>query len=319
MKALVFEDRLKLITDAPEPKRGRREALISVRMAGICDTDLQLTRGYMGFRGTLGHEFVGEVLECDDEQWLGKRVVADINAGCGHCTDCVLRDGHHCPTRSVLGILNRNGAFAERLTIPVRCLVEVPSEMEDKTAVFAEPVAAALHVLDECPPDTTEAIVVGDGKLGLLITKALRGAKLNVLCVGHHRRKLDKVAGMGGAGTVLEEQIEEQRIRPAPLVVEATGTQAGLSRAISLTAPRGTLVLKTTIAGNTTVDLTRVVVDELRIVGSRCGSMKRAIAALDQRKLDPWSLVDASYPIDQGERALAHAGERGVLKVLLEF
>jgi threonine dehydrogenase-like Zn-dependent dehydrogenase len=319
MKALTFDQQLKLLSDAPAPVRAPGEALVSVKMAGICDTDLQLTRGYMNFAGTLGHEFVGEVLESDDPQWIGKRVVADINAGCGLCEECRLRDGHHCVNRTVLGILNRNGAFAEQLVIPERCLIALDSHIPDDQAVFAEPLAAALHVLDECAAHVKRAIVVGDGKLGLLIAMALRSANVEVLCVGHHQHKLLKLEETG-CQTILESELESTpEITPAPLVVEATGTATGLARALSLTAPRGTLVLKTTVAEPLVADFTRVVVDEIRIVGSRCGSLQRAVDALSARVIDPTVLIDSRYALKDGVRAIAEASRRGVCKVLLEM
>ncbi len=319
MQALIFDQTLQLLTDAPAPTRGNGEALVSVRAAGICDTDLQLTRGYMNYRGTLGHEFVGEVIECDSAQWLGKRVVADINAGCGECEDCIKRDGHHCPTRSVLGILNRNGAFAEQLVVPERCLVEVPSQVSEDCAVFAEPLAAALHVLDERPNNARDAIVVGDGKLGLLIAMALKSAGLNVLCVGHHLHKLANLEHLD-CFTILEDEIANTpELKQSLFVIEATGTPGGLARALSLTAPRGTLVLKTTVAQPISIDFTRVVVDEIRIVGSRCGSLQRAITALSLSQIDPTILISARYPITDGIAAMAEASRRGVCKVLLEF
>lgn len=287
-----------------------------MRLAGICDTDLQLARGYMGYRGVLGHEVVAEVVECDSAGWLGRRVVADINAGCGRCQDCREAGGHHCPTRSVLGILARDGALAEELVVPERCLVSVPEAVPDERAVFAEPLAAALHVLDELPEDFSgKALVLGDGKLGLLIAQALASADLPVTLVGHHPDKLALGRDLG-ARTLLESELDRGAER-APLVVEATGSNAGLALALSLTEPRGTLVLKTTVAGRSEVELSPIVIDELRVVGSRCGDMQRAVTAL-AAGLDPTPLVAARYPLARAAEALAHAGRKGTLKVLVE-
>lgn len=295
---------------APTLKAG--EALIRVRTAGVCDTDLQLARGYMGFAGIPGHEFTGTVVECGDATWLGKRVVADINAGCGTCAECLARGTHHCPNRTVLGIVARGGAFAETVAMPIATLVEVPANVSDDAAVFAEPLAAALHVLDELTAIPKRAIVLGDGKLGLLIALALIGAGVPTELVGRHARKL---AFAKGAKTWMDTDA----VPPgADLLVEATGTEAGLERAIALVAPRGTIVLKTTVAAKLSIDFAPVVVNEVRVVGSRCGDMKRAIEALAKGEVDPTALVEARYPLARADEALAHAGRRGTLKVLID-
>lgn len=316
MLALLLDGEPRLATDHPLPRREPGEALIGMRLAGVCDTDLQLARGYMGYRGVLGHEFVGTVLEADSERWRGRRVVADINAGCGECEDCLERDGHHCARRSVLGILGRDGALAEQLAMPERCLVEVPDSVNDEQAVFAEPLAAALHVLDELDGSLGPVAVLGDGKLGTLIALGLRGAGVQVAVVGHHQEKLE-LSARAGARTFLESELESE-LDGVPLVVEATGSAGGLSRALSLVRPRGTVVLKTTVADPVEVDLAPVVVNELRLVGSRCGDMRRAIELLAQGRVDPTPLVAARYPLSQADQALARAGERGTLKVLVE-
>lgn len=316
MLALLLDGEPRLVREYPPPRRGPGEALIGMRLAGVCDTDLQLARGYMGYRGVLGHEFVGTVLEADSERWLGRRVVADINAGCGECRDCRERDGHHCASRSVLGILARDGALAEKLVMPERCLVEVPDGVSDEQAVFAEPLAAALHVLDELEPGAGPVAVLGDGKLGTLIALGLRGAGVEVAVVGHHRDKLE-LSAQAGARTFLESELGDE-LSGVPVVVEATGSADGLSRALSLVRPRGTVVLKTTVAGPIEVDLSPVVVNELRLVGSRCGDMRRAIDLLAQGRVDPTPLVAARFPLSEADQALARAGQRGTLKVLVE-
>lgn len=313
MLALVLDGGgARMVADAPRPERPAGEALVRVRVAGVCDTDLQLARGYMGFRGIPGHELVGEVLEADDARWRGRRVVADINAGCGACEDCLARQGHHCARRTVLGILGRGGAMAEELVIPERCLVAVPDEVEDDRAVFAEPLAAALHVKDALRAGDDRAIVLGDGKLGLLTALALARAGIATTIVGHHRAKMERIDGVT---RLLEDELPAGL--SAPVVVEATGSAAGLARALSLCAPRGTLVLKSTIAAPHGVDLSPVVIHELAIVGSRCGDLGAAMAML-AGGLDPRGLVDARFPLAHADRALAHAGQRGVLKVLVD-
>jgi len=314
MLALVLDPAPRVVRDHPEPALRKGEALIKVRCAGVCDTDLQLARGYMGFSGVPGHEMVGEVAFCEDARWIGKRVVADINAGCGTCAECIARGGHHCSTRTVLGIVGRAGAFAARIAMPIACLVEVPPAVSDDAAVFAEPLAAALHVLDDLQGTPNRAIVLGDGKLGLLIARALAGAGVRTAIIGRHAHKL---ALAKGAETHLEADVPAS-LAGADLVVEATGSEAGLARALELARPRGTVVLKTTVAAKLTLDLAPVVINEIRIVGSRCGDMTRAIDALARGMVDPLPLVEARYPLARADEALAHAGKRGTLKVLID-
>lgn len=313
MLALVNGDPPRLIRDRPRPRRAAGEARLALRVAGVCDTDLQLARGYMGFAGVLGHEMVAEVIEAEDPSWLGRRVVADINAGCGSCDDCRVALGHHCQRRTVLGIVGRDGAFAEELCMPERCLVTVPDSVPDEHAVFAEPLAAALHVLDESPREPV--IVLGDGKLGLLIALALRASGVHVKLIGHHSSKI-ALAAAAGVQALLEA--EAASLEPAPTVVEATGSPTGLARALELVQPRGSVVLKTTVAGPSTVDLAPVVVHEIRLVGSRCGDLRRAIAVLSEGRLDPMPLISARFPLARADEALQRAGARGMLKVLVD-
>jgi threonine dehydrogenase-like Zn-dependent dehydrogenase len=314
--ALRCEKEPKLVHDYEDPIRKPGEALVKMRLAGICDTDLQLARGYMNYSGVLGHEFVGEVLESDDPAWVGRRIVADINAGCGGCADCLENRGHHCKTRTVLGIVGRDGALAERFTVPERCLVAVPSSVDDDRAVFAEPLAAALHVADDVPAEADRVVVLGDGKLGLLVARALVSAQRRVFVVGHHEDKL-AVARSAGAIAVLERDMGHE-LDAAPAVVDATGSSTGLALALRLVKPRGTLILKTTVAGATNVDLSPIVINELRVVGSRCGNLELAIDALEGERVDPTPLIAARYPLTQADEALRHAAARGTLKVVVE-
>jgi alcohol dehydrogenase len=317
VRALVLDATSRVSSDQPEPVRTPGEALVRVHVAGVCDTDLQLARGYMGFSGVPGHEFVGEVIEADDAAWIGKRVVGDINAGCGACEDCRSAGGHHCAKRTVLGIVGRAGAFAERLVLPERCLVEVPAAVDDDRAVFAEPLAAALHVLDDVERQPSRAVVLGDGKLGQLIVRALVSQGVPTTLVGRHRHKL-ALATTTGVTTFLEGELPASE-RGAELVVEATGSEAGLATALQIVAPRGTVVLKTTVAAKLTVDLAPVVIHEIRVVGSRCGDMSQAVGVLASGKVDPRPLVEARYPLARADEALAHAGRRGALKVLIDI
>lgn len=292
--------------------------MLRMRMAGVCDTDLQLARGYMGYRGVLGHELVAEVIDADERSWLGRRVVADINAGCGQCDECRLHLGHHCAQRTVLGILGRDGALAERVSMPTHCLVPVPDVVSDEHAVFAEPLAAALHVLDDVAAlgaGDGPMVVLGDGKLGLLIALALRAAGRDTLVVGHHREKLE-IAAAVGARVLLESELTSAHHNVA-VVIEATGSANGLACALKLLRPRGTLILKTTVAGGTQVDLSPIVINELRVIGSRCGDLGAAIAMLSATRIDPTPLIAARYGLPQAEKAIAHAASRGTLKVLV--
>jgi len=314
MLALLCANPPRLDLDYPEPRRAPGEVLLGLRLAGICDTDLQLARGYMGYRGVLGHEFVGEVLEAEQSALIGKRVVADINASCGQCASCRRGDGHHCATRSVLGILGRDGALAERLVMPAHTLVELPEHVPDERAVFAEPLAAALHVLHDLPDDSGPCVVLGDGKLGLLIAQALVSAGRRVVVVGHHENKL-AIARRAGAEALLERELGSDLVGVGA-VVEATGSASGLTRAFALLRARGHLILKTTIAGNTQVDLSPIVINELRVFGSRCGDMHEAVAALS-RGLDPSGLIVARYPLKRAVEAVAHAATPGTLKVVV--
>jgi threonine dehydrogenase-like Zn-dependent dehydrogenase len=318
---LVLSGAPELDPSCPGPVRRAGEALVAVRVAGVCDTDLQLARGYMGFRGIPGHEMIGTVLEAEDARWVGRRVVADINAGCGECADC-LGDGrghlpgHHCVRRTVLGIVGRSGAFAERLVVPERCLVGVPDEVSDDLAVFAEPVAAALHVEDELSTDAGPIAVLGDGKLGLLIALALGGRGHDVTLIGRHAHKL-AIAAAAGIATLLEEDARGA-VGRFGVTVDATGSPSGLALALASTRPRGTVVLKTTVAEPIPVELSIAVVNELRLVGSRCGDMRAAVAALAAGAIDPSPLIEARYGLSSAVSALEHAGRKGALKVLID-
>lgn len=305
------------VRDVSEPPRGPGEALVGVRVAGVCDTDLQLASGYMAFEGTPGHEFVGMVLAADTQALVGRRVVADINAGCGTCESCATERGHHCAKRTVVGILGRSGAFAERLVVPERCLVEVPDHVDDDVAVFAEPLAAALHVADDLPVEAERVAVLGDGKLGLLVALGLAGRGRAVTLLGHHEHKL-AIARRGGVETFDERSLPTTLERSFDRVVEATGSAAGFARALELARPRGTVVLKTTVTERLSVDLSPVVIHELAIVGSRCGRMDEAIDALAKGIVDPRPLLQARYPLERTSEALDHAGRRGTLKVLVD-
>lgn len=315
MLALVYDGKdLLLRDDYPRPVPPPGEALVRVRLAGICNTDLEIVRGYMGFRGVLGHEFVGVVEDAEDRSLVGRRVVGEINAYCGECPTCRAGRPTHCPNRTTLGIWGRDGAFAEYLTLPARNLHVVPDDIPDEAAVFTEPLAAALEILEQVHLHPTDRVVVlGDGKLGLLVAQVLGLMGCDLTVVGHHRGKLDILARRG-IPTALESEIEGLT---ADVVVECTGRPEGFAVAWHILRPRGMLVLKSTYHGRVEADLTGLVVDEITLVGSRCGPFPPALRLLQRGLVDVLSLVSEVYPLAQGVEAFARAAAPGTLKVLL--
>jgi threonine dehydrogenase-like Zn-dependent dehydrogenase len=325
LRALYYDGDLKLRQDYPAPRPTPGEALVRVTRAGICNTDLEVVRGYMDFRGVLGHEFVGVVEEvrdpagaCDDavveRDLRGERVVGEINVYCGECPTCRRGDTIHCPYRSSLGIEKRDGAFADYLVLPVRNLHPVPAGISDEQAIFVEPLAAALEILEQVhitPSD--RVIVLGDGKLGLLVAQALALTGCELLALGRHEEKL-AILQRRGIATQLADELPQGG---ADIVVDCTGNPAGFAAARALVRPRGTLVLKSTFHGDATIDLTSLAVDEINLVGSRCGPFVPAVRLLAMGVVDVDSLLHATYPLDEGLRAFAHSMEPGVLKVEL--
>ena len=295
------------------PAASAERALVRVRLAGVCSTDLQLLKGYMDFRGVPGHEFVGEVHEGPAE-WLGKRVVAEINFGCGRCEACGRGLQRHCPTRQVMGILDADGSFAEYMAVPLANLHAVPDAVSDEAAVFTEPLAAAFEILEQVPVKPgIQAVVLGDGKLGLLCAFVLHQAGAAVTVVGRHDTKL-ALARKAGMRAV---NLSDWQPQAVDLVVEATGAPAGLQRAIAAVRPRGLLVLKSTLAEDHTLSLAPLVINEVTVVGSRCGPFPPALAALAHNRIPVAALIEAAYPLSAGLQALNHAGQRGARKVLL--
>ncbi|MCA1555849.1 MAG: alcohol dehydrogenase catalytic domain-containing protein, partial [Acidobacteria bacterium] len=296
------------------------EAVVRVTLAGVCNTDLEIVRGYAGFAGTLGHEFVGVVESAADAPALvGRRVVGEINAGCGRCGLCAGGDARHCPQRTVLGIVGRDGAFAEYLRLPVVNLLIVPDEIEDARAVFAEPLGAACGIMERVEiHNNTRVAVIGDGKLGLLCAQAVKAQTgAGVTLIGKHENKL-AIARACGIETVLVDELHQDSPSGAfDVVVEASGAGGGFALAIELTRPRGTLVLKSTFHGATEIDAARIVVDEISIVGSRCGRFAPALELLARDAVDVSSLITDEFALVDGVRAMQRATENGVLKVLL--
>ncbi len=304
---------LRLI-DAGRPRPPAGEALVRVAKAGICATDLELVKGYAGFEGILGHEFVGVVEAAGDAAWVGRRVVGSINAGCGRCRECAGFGPEHCPRRTVLGIVGRDGAFADYLTLPAANLLEVPADVADEVATFTEPLAAALRIREQVAvAPTAAAAVLGPGRLGLLAAQVLALAGTPVHVLGRRPESLELPARLG-LHTGLAAEAEDDAF---DLVVEATGNDAGLAEALRLVRPRGTLVAKSTFAGPANVDLTKLVVGEVRVVGSRCGPFAPALRLLAAGAVAVEPLIEADYPLARGIEAFEHAARPGVRKVLL--
>lgn len=298
----------------PEPPSG--EALVRVTLSGICNTDIELCRGYYPFAGILGHEFVGVVEASPDDTLTGRRVVGEINAVCHDCSTCRASRPTHCENRTVLGIVNRNGAHAEFLTLPVENLHPVPESVPDEAAVFAEPLAAALEIQQQISisPDD-RVLVVGDGKLGLLIAQTLAVTNCQLLVLGRHEKKLALLESRGIETTANSDAISE---RSFDIAVECTGRPEGFEIARRSVRPRGTLVMKSTYAAEMTLNVAALVVDEITMIGSRCGPFEPAITLLKEGLVDVAPLIHARYSLDDGPAAFEHAQRPGVLKVLLE-
>jgi alcohol dehydrogenase len=335
MLAFIVKSRKLVSAQKPPPRLRPGWALVRVRLAGICNTDIEILRGYHGFRGTPGHEFVGEVVRVEGgalrsrretASWIGRRVAGEINIACAGlglrsaCDFCRRGFPAHCLRRRVLGIVAQDGAFAEFLTLPLVNLHRVPDEVSDEQAVFTEPLAAACQILEQVrAKDFREAAVLGDGKLAQLIARVLRAAGLRVVMFGRHASKL-AIAHRAGISTVLatrESAAPYRGRRQWRLVVEATGSPAGLQAAVEMTAPRGTLVLKSTFHGTAKFETWPLVVHEMTLVGSRCGPFRRALELLRSGRVDPRPLISRVFPLAEAPAAIRYARQRGVLKVLL--
>jgi threonine dehydrogenase-like Zn-dependent dehydrogenase len=318
MKALRFENHELKLAEIPPPN-SETEALVRVLKSGICNTDLEIVRGYAGFSGTIGHEFVGIVERSEGSPELhGKRVVGEINTGCGKCELCRSGDARHCLNRTVLGIHGRDGAHAEFVSLPSLNLLEVPADVTDEQAVFVEPLAAAYGITEqiEIAPETRVAIV-GDGKLGLLCAMSLALKSENVCLIGKHPEKLS-VAARRNIETVLLSDVLSLH-RTFDVAIEASGSESGFATALDLLKPRGKLVLKSTFQGKTNLEMWRVVVDEITIVGSRCGRFAPALELLRDGKIEVEDLISAEFPLSEGVNAMQKAGEKGILKIVLSM
>ncbi len=312
MRALVFDGQLRL-RDIAAPQLGPDEALIRPHLVGICATDLQLTRGYKGFHGVLGHEFVGTVVMCADEAWIGRRVVGEINAACRTCETCHRGSAAHCPERTTLGINGRDGAMAEYFTLPIANLHTVPPSLSDEAAVFTEPLAAALEIYEQAHIRPTDRVaVVGDGKLGLLVAQVLRLCGCELQVIGRHPERWSVLDRQRIAATTNAAAATE---RSWDVVVDCTGNPHGFAVARQLVRPRGRIVLKSTFHGAVTLDIAPLIVDEVQLIGSRCGPFAAALRLLERNLIETTPLVTAVYPLVDAEDAFAAAD--GSLKILL--
>lgn len=315
MKALVFDKELR-VEDVPMPVPAPGEAVVRIITAGICNTDIEIRKGYMSYAGILGHEFVGIVEKAQNDYLVGKRVVGEINCVCGQCRYCKMEMPNHCINRTVLGISKHPGVFAEYATIPEANLHIVPDAIQDDVASFAEPLAAAFRVSEQISINAEDRIIVlGDGKLGQLISQALWLYSRNIVCVGKYTWKLQMLATQGIPTAVGTSEIEGQ----ADIVVDATGSPDGLVRAISLVRPEGTVVLKTTCTEPLALESAVAVVNEVRIIGSRCGPFRAALEALAMGTVEIRPMITESYPLTDAIYAMGRAEAQGVMKVLLHI
>jgi alcohol dehydrogenase len=314
MVSVCLENGKVLVRKQARPRRPKGFALIRLLYGGICNTDIELERGYYGFRGTPGHEFVGEVVEADDRRWIGERVVGEINLACGKCAWCARGLGRHCPTRKVLGIVKQPGAFREFLTLPERNLRRVPREIPSEEAAFVEPLAAACEILDQVKiPRGAPVAVLGDGKLGLLASQVLQAHGAHVHLYGRHKEKL-RIARQAGVSTEIAKKLP---VAKYPFVVEATGSSEGLRQAVQMTQPRGTVIMKSTVHGLVAIDSAPVIVNEITLVGSRCGRFEPALQLLKSRKVRVDAMISEVLPLTKAPQAFRAAATPGVLKVLL--
>lgn len=319
MKALKFVNgELFLDESAPMPNADG-EVLVRVTMSGICNTDLEIIRGYAGFEGTIGHEFVGVVENSSSRpDLIGKRVVGEINAGCGKCEKCRGGDPRHCLTRTVLGIYGRDGCHAEYISLTPENLLTVSDSISDSEAVFAEPLAAAYGITEQVDiSDDTKLAVIGDGKLGLLCAMALFLKTKNVTLIGRHPEKM-RIAAEVGIKTMTVDELAPELNGAFDVVVEASGNESGFASAADLVRPRGKIVLKSTFAGSPRWEAAKIVVNEITVVGSRCGRFAPAVGLLERGEIPVKRMIEKVYPLDGAVAAMEHAGRKGTMKILLK-
>lgn len=316
MKALVFDIKLEFVSDYPKPGMKPGEALIRVIMAGICNTDIEITRGYMSFKGIPGHEFVGVVEECQDKRWIKKRVVGEINASCNACDYCKKGMKTHCLNRTVMGIMGRDGAFAEYLTLPVENLHTIGDSISDEEAVFIEPLAAGFEILEQIDiKPTDKVIVIGDGKLGLLVSQVLNQTGCNLLVLGKYPEKLEIIAKRG----IKTCSVFDYSRGVGDIVVDCSGSPQGFFKAKELVRPKGIIVMKSTFADDISFNPASFVIDEITLIGSRCGPFKPALKALEKKRIEVIPLISGIYSLEHYSEAFSHAEKKGAIKILFKM
>jgi len=316
MQVLFLQNKKLSLRTHPKPEKDGNEALVRVIKAGICNTDIELIKGYMGFSGIPGHEFVGVVEDSEDRNLVGKRVVGEINIGCSECTSCKNGMERHCPNRKVLGIFNHDGAFAEYLVLPNKNLIPIPDKVSDDEAVFIEPLAAALEIQEQINiQKDTSICIIGDGKLGLLIAMTLSLISSRVTLIGKHKEREKLI------NTIRYLHIETDDVRKEQfeIVVEASGSPRGWKSAVKMVKPRGTIVLKSTYADTVSFDLAPLVIHEISVVGSRCGRFTPALNLLIRKEVNPLPLIQQRFPFNEYQKAFSTASQKGALKIFLEF
>lgn len=317
MKAIVFDGKRLSVENIPVPSTRSGEALIKVLVGGICKTDIEICKGYMGFRGVLGHEFVGIVEDCEKASLIGKRVVGEINCPCYQCDFCKKGEYKHCPNRTVLGIYNRDGVFAEYTVLPIANLHLIPDTLSNNVAVFTEPLAACYRVLEQVQIKPYYMIVVlGDGKMGQLLSQVFHSLPVRLVCIGKYEHKLGFLRELGVECYKYDEVDLPSK---ADIVVDATGSSEGLKFAMEIVKPKGTIVMKSTVADSFNINLSKIVVDEINVLGSRCGPFEPAIKALALGKIKTEYLVSGIYSIDDSLEAFRKAVEKETFKVLIKF
>jgi len=315
MKALHFDgQKMTFLTDYDPPKPG--ETLVKINLAGICGTDIEILSGYMSYQGIPGHEFVGVIKESQDTHLIGKRVVGEINVGCGICELCKKGLERHCPHRTVLGILRRDGAFAQYLSLPEKNLHVIPDQIRDEQAVFVEPLAAAFEIKEQINlKQESNIALVGDGRLAQLVALVLNLSCQNITCFGRHKNKLELLKNLGIKTKI---GIDSDDIQKFDLVVEATGSNSGFTDSMKLIKPKGTVILKSTLASKANLDLTSMVINEVSVIGSRCGPFRPAINALASGIISVDNLIDSTYSLEKFQDAFEQAKKPDILKVLLK-
>lgn len=315
MKALHFDgQKMTFLTDYDPPKPG--ETLVKINLAGICGTDIEILSGYMSYQGIPGHEFVGVIKESQDTHLIGKRVVGEINVGCGICELCKKGLERHCPHRTVLGILRRDGAFAQYLSLPEKNLHVIPDQIRDEQAVFVEPLAAAFEIKEQINlKQESNIALVGDGRLAQLVALVLNLSCQNITCFGRHKNKLELLKNLGIKTKIGIDSDDNQKF---DLVVEATGSNSGFTDSMKLIKPKGTVILKSTLASKTNLDLTSMVINEVSVIGSRCGPFRPAINALASGRISVDNLIDSTYSLEKFQDAFEQAKKPDILKVLLK-